>query len=95
MVPCNLDNRHGANLSETSFNLTVSGLNLMKGDFLAKYVHSGSHMGGKSAVVLAGTRHTVLRVASKCVQTASCEVLSAPEGQTHTKKRCNPADMRG
>jgi hypothetical protein len=74
---------------------THEGPNLAKGDFGAKYVHSGAHMGGKLAVVLAGTRQMVLRVARKCVQTTYCEVSPAPEGQTRAKKRCNRAEIRG
>ena len=65
--------------------LEYVGPHLAKGDVWAKYVHSGAHSSGESAVVLAGTRHPTLRVARKCAQTASCEVVPAPEGQMRAK----------
>src|SRR5437016_11699946 len=37
----------------------------------------------------------VLQMAKKCTQTAYCEISPALEGQTHAKKRCNRAEMRG
>ena len=61
------------------------GPNLAKGDFFWPSKSAWGSKPWKSAVVLAGRRYPVRRVARKCAQTTYCEVSPAPEGQTRAK----------
>src|SRR5689334_5767696 len=65
----------------------------------AIFWHSQAALGLKSAgnrpVLLAGTRTLALRAAGKCAATASCDVVSAPEGYSRVKKPCNRDAIRG
>ena len=54
-----------------------------------------AHMGEKSAVVLAGTRQTVLQVARTWIQTTYCGVLGVAKDQTRAKEQENQVNIRG
>ena len=62
----NLRSGRNGESTQAQANALEKGPHLAKGALWAKYVRSGAQNSGESAVVLAGTCHPALRVASTC-----------------------------